>query len=264
MKISIITVVYNRVSTIKDTILSILAQSYNNIEYIVIDGGSTDGTLEVLQSFNKNINILVSEPDQDVIDAMNKGLKLATGDVIGFLNSDDIFFNEYVINEIAYIFLDININACHADLLYTDAKNLNKIVRYWKSCSYEDGLFQKGMMPASPTFYVRRSVYEEHGGFINTRLGPSDFELALRFLHVHKIKSKYIPKIWIKMRIGGDSNKSLFGMIKSSIGALVTLNNYGVSCNFIIYMTRKLINRLNQYLYGYYILKLTNEFNQNT
>lgn len=246
MKISVVTVVLNRVKTIEDTIHSVSSQLYHDFEHIVVDGLSTDGTLEILRSHSDKFTKFVSEPDDGGLDAMNKGIRLASGEVIGFLNSDDVFAHSMVLDEIAEAFSDPSVQACYADLLYTDRDDLQKIVRYWKSSPYSDGLFMKGWMPASPTFYVRRDVYERLGGFDPAFPRQSDFELAIRFLHTNKIKSVYVPKIWVRMRLGGFSSNSLIGVLWNNIEALRSAQKHGLSVS-ALFVIRKILSRVPQY-----------------
>lgn len=203
MKISIITVVWNNVNTIKDAIESVLNQTYKNIEYIIIDGGSTDGTIEVIQSYGNKINKFVSERDEGIYDAMNKGIKLATGDVIGILNSDDFYKSNDVLETVAKEFMVKDIDCLYGDLEYVDQSNTSKVVRYWKSKPYRKGLFQKGWHPPHPTFFVKREIYHKYGMFNTNFKIAADYELMLRFLEKYQIKSSYIPKVLVSMRLGG-------------------------------------------------------------
>jgi glycosyltransferase involved in cell wall biosynthesis len=205
MKISVITVVHNAAATIEDTILSVASQAYRPVEHIIIDGGSTDGTMDLIRKHMDKIAVVKSEPDHGIYDAMNKGLALATGDIVGFLNADDIYADPHALDEIFSAIKEQNVDACYGDLVYVDKANIRKTVRYWKSRDYQDGLFERGWMPAHPTFYTRRWVYEKYGGYDTDYRRQSDFELTLRFLAVHKIKSAYIPKILVRMRRGGVS-----------------------------------------------------------
>jgi glycosyltransferase involved in cell wall biosynthesis len=217
MKISIITVVYNNKNTIRSAIESVLNQTYKNIEYIIIDGGSIDGTVDIIKSYGNKIDKFISEPDNGIYDAMNKGIKLSRGDIVGILNSDDFYaFNnvlEIVINE----FKSKNVDCLYGDLEYVDSKNINKVIRYWKSKPYKEGFFQKGWHPPHPTFFVKRECYEKYGLFNLDFKIAADYELMLRFLEKYKLKSSYIPKTIVKMRIGGESNKSLSNIIKANI-----------------------------------------------
>ena len=218
MKISIITVCFNSASTIEETILSVAAQKYADKEHLVIDGASTDGTVEILRR-HSSIAHWVSEADRGIYDAMNKGVAMASGEIVGTLNADDVYADDTVLSQVAEVFADPAVEACYADLVYVDKHHPDKVVRYWKSCPYKAGLFERGWMPAHPTFFVRRGVYEQFGTFDLNFSRQADFELTMRFLAVHGIKSVYIPRIWVKMRAGGISNNSVRGMIKGNLEA---------------------------------------------
>lgn len=218
MKISIITVCYNSVNTIGHTIKSVASQTHLNKEHIIVDGASKDATMEIVRS-SPSISRFVSEPDLGIYDAMNKGLKLATGDVIGILNSDDFYVDDSVLTQVAEVFANSEIDACYADLVYVDQQDTNKVVRYWKSRTYVPGLFKRGWMPAHPTFFVKREVYEELGDFDLSFRFQADFELTMRFLEIYRITAMYIPKIIIKMRVGGVSNNSIINIVKGNIEA---------------------------------------------
>ena len=217
MKISIITVVYNNKETIKDAIESVLSQTYKNIEYIIIDGGSNDGTIDIIRSYGNKIDVFISEPDNGLYDAMNKGIKLSTGDVIGILNSDDFYVNKFVIEKAANKFKETNCDSLYGDLVYVDYNNTNKVIRYWKSRPFENNLFQKGWHPPHPTFFVKKEIYDKYGLFdLNFKIA-ADYEIMLRFLEKYKISSIYIPEVLVKMRIGGKSNKSLKNILLANI-----------------------------------------------
>jgi len=208
MKISIITVVYNNEATISSAIESVLAQTYKNMEYIIVDGGSTDGTLQRIRSFGDRIDILISEPDMGVYDAMNKGLAQATGDVICILNSDDLYQHEMVIERVVNKFSGSGCDAIYGDLVYVSARNVDRIVRYWKSGSCKSNSFEYGWMPPHPAFFVRKSVYNQYGHFNTMLKSAADYELMLRFVYKNKISLAYIPEVLVKMRAGGLSNFS--------------------------------------------------------
>jgi len=249
MKISIITVVLNNVNTIVDTINSVLCQKYKNIEYIIIDGGSTDGTLSLLKSRRHQLSALVSEPDRGIYDAMNKGLKLANGDVIGFLNADDFYCNSEVISKVAREFeLDSFLEANYADLIYVDKINTSKSIRYFKSSEFKQGLFLKGWCPPHPTFFARKSVYERFGNFNLKYNLASDVDLMMRFLEKYKIKSLYKPETWVKMRMGGVSNKNLKNIWLQNMEILNSIYNNGLTVNPIMFFFYKIISRLKQYI----------------
>lgn len=218
MKISIITVCFNSASTIEETILSVAAQKYADKEHLVIDGASTDGTVAIVRR-HSNIAHWVSEADRGIYDAMNKGIAMASGEIVGTLNADDVYADDTVLSQVAEVFADPAVEACYADLVYVDKHHPDRVVRYWKSCPYKAGLFERGWMPAHPTFFVRRRVHEQFGTFDLNFPRQADFELTMRFLAVHGIKSVYIPRIWVKMRAGGISNNSVRGMIKGNLEA---------------------------------------------
>jgi len=205
MKVSIITVVFNNRPFIEDCIRSVLNQTYRDIEYIVIDGGSTDGTRAVISKYEKYISRCVSEPDQGLYDAMNKGIGYATGDVIGILNSDDVYADEKVISKVADCFLKTQKETCYGDLVYVDYSDINRVTRYWKSGHFHKDLFQRGWMPPHPTFFVRRQVYDKHARFNLSFPRAADYELMLRYLYVNDLSTAYIPECLVKMRTGGKS-----------------------------------------------------------
>jgi glycosyltransferase len=205
MKISIITISFNSENSISETFQSVKNQSFNNYEYLLIDGGSKDGTLPVA-NMQDHISKIVSEPDKGIYDALNKGIKNSTGDIIGFLHSDDTFYDENSLKKIADAF-DDNTDCVFGDLIYTDKDE--KIKRLWKGSDFEKGTFKKGWMPAHPTFYCRRSVYEKWGLYDDSFKIAGDFELMLRFFEKHNIRSKYIPYKLVNMKLGGVSNRSL-------------------------------------------------------
>ena len=216
MKVSIITITYNSESTLIDTIDSVLNQTYKDIEYIIVDGNSTDSTISIIHSYKDKISKFVSEKDNGLYDALNKGIALATGDVIGILHSDDFYTNHHIIENIVKTFNQNHADAVYADLFYVDKNNVNKIHRKWKSGHYTDGMFLNGWMPPHPTFFVKRSVYDKYGSFNLELVSAADYELMLRFIHKHKIKLTYLPEFIIKMRVGGKSNVSLKNRIRAN------------------------------------------------
>lgn len=215
MKISVITAVFNKRDTIAEALDSVLAQSQPDVELIVIDGGSTDGTLEVLQGYSDKISVLVSEPDQGIYDALNKGLRLATAEVVGFLHSDDVFADADSLARIASGFLSEDIDAVYGDLVYVRRDNPQQVVRYWKAGMFTMGRLRQGWMPPHPAFYVRRSVYERLGGFDTSYRIAADYDCMLRFL-TRGIKVVYTPQVLVKMRLGGESNRSLKSILRKS------------------------------------------------
>ena len=215
MKISIITVAYNSASTIEDTIKSVTSQDYDNIEYIIIDGGSTDETMSIVERYSDRIEQIVSEKDKGIYDAMNKGVDRATGDVVGILNSDDFYTDNHVLSKVMSKFTE-ETDAVYADLVYVDQKNTDKIVRKWISGEYKSGAFKKGWMPPHPTFFVRKKIYEKFGSYRLKLRSASDYEFMLRVVHKHGISLAYLPEIIVKMRAGGESNASLKNRIRSN------------------------------------------------
>jgi glycosyltransferase involved in cell wall biosynthesis len=209
MKVSIITVVFNGQDTIKDTVKSVLAQDYPDVEYIIIDGASTDGTMKIIHSYSDRIARIVSEPDQGIYDAMNKGIKLATGDVVGILNSDDFYASSDVISTVVQQFEISQADSVFGDLIFVKPDSLDQVVRYYSSAKFHPKQFAAGWMPAHPTFFVKRWAYEQHGLFKTDYEIASDYELLIRFLAKHQLSYRYIPKVMVKMRAGGVSTKNL-------------------------------------------------------
>jgi glycosyltransferase involved in cell wall biosynthesis len=215
LKISIITSVYNNKDTIKDAIKSVLNQTYKNIEYIVVDGGSTDGTVEVIKQYEDKIDKFISEPDKGIYDGLNKGIKLATGDVIAFLHSDDIYPDNNTIEKIMNLFNKDNVDGVYGDLIYVKKDDINKIIRYWKSCDFNADLLKKGWMPAHPTLFLKKEIYEKYGVFdLNFKIA-GDYDFMLRILKENP-KLKYLPEVLYVMRVGGESNKSLKNIVNKS------------------------------------------------
>lgn len=207
MKISIITVCYNSEETISDTIQSVLSQDYKDVEYIIVDGKSTDRTLEIIQSIKSRIK-LISEKDRGIYDAMNKGINIASGDVIGILNADDVYKNSQVLTAVMDAF-KANVSIVYGDIEYVKYNDLSKVVRKWKAGVFRSGKFKWGWMPPHPGFFIKKSCYESFGLF-NLNLSTSaDYELMLRMLEVHHLSCHYISKTITSMRVGGASNSSL-------------------------------------------------------
>lgn len=231
MKVSIITVVYNNANFIKDAIESVLTQSYENIEYIVIDGASNDGTVEIINRYGNRITHFLSEKDHGIYDAMNKGLKLASGDIVGILNSDDFYISNNVINMVVEAFLYNNVDSVFADLVYVNPDNLTKVVRYYDSSQCFPENFNKAMYPAHPTFFVKRKIYEKYGYFKIDYKIAADFDLMARFLCTYRISYVYLPRPIIKMRIGGVST-SLKSIYTNTKEQLRVCRENGIETNF--------------------------------
>ncbi len=218
MKISIITITYNSEQTVEDTIQSVVSQDFPDIEYIIVDGLSKDGTLGVVNAYTKYINKIISEKDKGLYDALNKGIKAASGDVIGLLHSDDVYADTNVISKVAQQFAaNPEVEGVYADLVFVDRNDTNRVLRTWKAGAFEPDAFKKGWMPPHPTFFVKKSVYDRFGGFNLDLKLSADYELMLRFIHKHGIKISYLPETIVKMRMGGISNTSFFVKLKANI-----------------------------------------------
>jgi glycosyltransferase involved in cell wall biosynthesis len=209
MKVSIITVVYNNQSTIDYAIQSVLSQDYHNIEYIIVDGNSTDGTVKKIQNHKESVNQFISEPDKGIYDAMNKGVKLATGDIIGILNSDDFYANENIISEVVNEFQNKKVDLVFGDIVFVKPENLDKITRYYSSANFYPKKFAWGWMPAHPSCFLKREVYEKYGNFKIDYKIAADYEILTRFMAKYGISYSYIPKVFVKMRTGGVSSANL-------------------------------------------------------
>jgi glycosyltransferase involved in cell wall biosynthesis len=214
VKVTIITATYNSAATIADTLVSVKTQTYPDIEHVVIDGCSKDGTLDIVKK-SGHVNHVLSEPDEGIYDAMNKGIKLASGDIIGILNSDDFYPDDQVIADVVSHFEKTGCDALYADLVYIDPEKNGRIIRKWKSGGFNRNNFLRGWMPPHPTFFVRRSVYERFGVFDTRLKSAADYELLLRFLYLKQVSACYLPRVTVHMRAGGMSNRSLKNRIKA-------------------------------------------------
>ena len=290
MKVSIITVSYNSAKTIGDTISSVQKQSYKNIEYIVVDGNSTDGTVEIVKQYldsSKDVSQDVSqdamqgrsegasqdlpedlsknlpqdlsigalqgvvtkflcEKDKGIYDAMNKGLALATGDIIGVLNSDDFYCSNDVIEQVVLAFQNNNTDCLYGDLNYVDPVDTSKIIRKWRSGSYSKENFLKGWMPPHPTFFVKKSCYENFGTFETQFKSAADYELMLRFLFKESCSAQHLPKVMIHMRAGGVSNVSLKNRVRANREDRLAWKINGLKPKWFT-LLRKPLSKLKQY-----------------
>jgi glycosyltransferase involved in cell wall biosynthesis len=215
MTISIITATYNSAATVRDTLVCIQEQLYPDIEHIIVDGRSTDNTLEIVSRF-PHVKKIISEKDQGIYDAMNKGIRMATGDVIGILNSDDMYTDGLVLSEVAGAFEDPSVMTVYADLQYVQADNPAKVIRTWNSGLYRKKNFYYGWMPPHPTFFVRKEVYEKTGLFDLSLRSAADYELMLRILVKHNFPARYISRVMVKMRAGGMSNASIWNRLRAN------------------------------------------------
>jgi glycosyltransferase len=215
MKISIITATYNSAATVGDTLTSISRQDHSDIEHIIIDGRSKDKTLEIVSGF-PHVSKILSEKDNGIYDAMNKGVRLATGDIIGILNSDDMYTDTNVLSTVAKAFEDPSVMTAYADLQYVAPDNSDKIIRTWKTGEFREKNFYFGWMPPHPTFFVRKEVYEKVGLFNTSLRSAADYELILRILLKYGMSVVYIPRVIVKMRAGGMSNATLWNRIRAN------------------------------------------------
>ena len=215
-KISIITVSYNSGSTIKQTIKSVIDQDYENIEYIIIDGNSSDNTLNVIRQYSEFIHFFISEEDNGIYDAMNKGIANASGDIIGILNSDDFYPNSFIISNVVKSFLKNECDAVYGDLVYVKANDITKIKRYWKAGEYTTKKIKNGWMLPHPTFFVKKSIYLRFGFYDTELKSAADYKMILNLLYKQNISVHYIPMILVYMRLGGHSNKSILSRMKAN------------------------------------------------
>ena len=244
MKVSIITVCFNSAETIEDTIKSILSQDYKDIEYIVVDGGSTDGTLDIISRYKNKIAIVISEPDNGIYDAMNKGFRASNGNIVAALNGDDIYAEKSIVGRMVEFIESKDLDAAYGDLIYVDRCDTGHVKRFWQPGRYKEGSFYHGWVIPHPTFFCRKEIYERHGYFNDKMQIAADFELMLRFIEKHRIKIGYLPEIIVKMRTGGRANV-LRGMIQGNKEIIKSfrLNGLRLSPWFFV---RKPITKISQ------------------
>lgn len=209
MLVSVITATYNSAATVERCVQSVLSQRDVEIDYVIVDGASSDTTLEVVEPYRGDVATMLSERDSGVYDALNKGIARAKGNIIGFLHADDVFADEKVLSRVAAVFTDERIDGCYGDLEYTKPHDANRVLRYWKSSPYKPMAFYRGWMPPHPTLYLRKEVYEKVGTFRTDMQIAADYEFMLRSFLVHKIRTNYLPEVLVRMSWGGISNRSL-------------------------------------------------------
>ena len=228
MKVSIVTVVYNGAATLATAIDSVAQQDYPDIEYIIVDGASQDDSVKVAQQYPETVSKLISEPDQGIYDAMNKGIGMATGDIVGILNADDLYADSSVISAVVQGIQESGADTLIGDLVFVPAENLEKVVRFYSAKSFSLDRFEKGDMPPHPTFFVKRELYKRLGNFNTDFRITSDFDLMLRFLYIAKVSFVYLPKVMVKMRMGGLTNSGLSSKIKLNREIHKSLNANGI------------------------------------
>jgi len=236
MKVSLITVTYNTATYLPHCIESVLNQTYPDIEYILIDGNSTDGTQEIIQAHEDRLAYWVSEPDTGIYDAMNKGIRQATGDMIGMLNADDFYVNPSVIQNVVRKFTTNEIDALYGDVVFVDAEQTEKVKRYYPGKGFSPQQMRRGMMPPHPTFFVKRNLYEQYGLFDTSYEICADYEFMVRLFCVHKISYAYLPQVMVAMRTGGKSTQSLNSNLQINREMLRACQQHNIPTNlFWIY-----------------------------
>lgn len=227
-RISIITATYNSQEFVGDTLASLLSQDYYNREHIIVDGGSSDATLDIISKSGLSVDKLISDKDDGIYHALNKGIEVSSGDVIGFLHSDDIYANPNSLAQVASLFDNSDVGAIYGDLNYVSKDNTDNIVRRWRSGEFDRIKMAKGWMPPHPTFYMRRSLYERYGAFdLNYKIS-SDYDSMLRYLFKHNVRTAYLPEVLVKMRVGGESNKSVFNIMRKTNEDTRILKSHGL------------------------------------
>jgi glycosyltransferase involved in cell wall biosynthesis len=248
VKLSIITVVYNNEKTIKDALNSVLGQTYRDIEYIIIDGKSKDNTVSIIKEYENKLDYFISEKDFGIYDAMNKGIKAASGDIIGILNSDDLYQDSTVLETVMTQFIQSpELDIVYGDLVYVKSDNIDKVIRNWKSNNYHTNFFENGNVPPHPSLFVKKKVYEETGLFNLDFKLAADYELMLRIFKKHNFKSKYINKVIVKMRLGGATNQS-FSNIKKQNKEILLAWKYNKLKVPLLLMPLRILKRLAQFV----------------
>lgn len=250
IKVTLVTATYNSEKYLEDSIKSIIEQSYPNIEHIIIDGKSKDGTLEIVNKYKTHISKWISETDRGMYDAINKGMKLATGNIIGLLHSNDILASSDVIQSIVDIFNEKKVDVVYGDLEYVDPDNLEKIYRIWKGKPYNRNLFKKGWMPAHPTFYIKRELVDKYGGYESHYFSAADYEFMARYLYKHKLTAYYLPKLIVKMRRGGQSNSNLKMRLRANRRDYLAMKKNNIPFPLIVSILKPL-SKLHQYTKKY-------------
>jgi glycosyltransferase involved in cell wall biosynthesis len=241
--LSLITASYNSARTIADTLRSVNVQTYPQIEYLVVDGGSKDDTMAIVGREGQRVTSAVSEPDKGIYDAYNKGLKRATGDVIGFINSDDYYCAPDVIENVMKAFEDPTVEAVHADLVYVDPENTGKIERHWKSRPATVENLRRGFIPAHPTLFLTRAAYDKVGEYDTSYRLAADYDFMLRAFFVHRIKSVYLPQIWVRMRSGGATGASTASIIKQNDEIRASQAAHGLNYPKALFFAHKVLDR---------------------
>lgn len=242
-KLSLITACWNSAKTITDTLRSVNAQTLEDFEYLIVDGGSKDDTMAIVAREGARVTSAVSEPDKGIYDAYNKGLARATGDVIGFINSDDYYCAPDVLEQVMAAFEDPSVEAVHADLVYVDPEDTGKIERHWKSRPATIESLRRGFIPAHPTVFLRRSAYEKVGTFDTTYRLAADYDFLLRTFYVAKVKSVYLPDIWVRMRSGGATGGSASSIMRQNDEIRASQVAHGLNYPKALFLAHKVVDR---------------------
>lgn len=246
-RITLITVCYNSENTIADTLQSVDRQSFSDFEHLVIDGGSSDGTLAIVAAAAAPYRKVFSQKDEGIYDAMNKGLVLSRGEIIGFLNSDDVFAGDDILATVDAAISGNGVDSCYGDLVYVSQSDTEREIRYWKSSTFEPRSFRRGWCPPHPALYIRRAVYERAGMFDRQYRLAADVELMMRFMEKAAMSSLYIPRVMVRMRLGGATNKSMRNIYRQNREILRALASHGLAVSTLGLILPKLVNRLGQF-----------------
>lgn len=252
-KLTLLTACWNSAATVGDTMLSVNAQTYGDIEHIIIDGASKDDTVKICEDIGQRVTQIISEPDKGIYDAYNKGLTHATGDIIGFINSDDFYCTDTVAAQVMAAFEDPAIDAVHADLVYVDAQQTGKIERHWKSKDITKARLRTGFIPAHPTVFLRREVYDRVGNFDLTYRLAADYEFLLRTFYTHGVASRYLPEIWVRMRSGGATGGNMDSILRQNREIRAAQEKHGVHCSQARFWANKVSDRLMQRVRGRFV-----------
>jgi len=246
MKISVITVSFNSEDSIRDTIESVVSQDYADLEYIIVDGASTDNTLEIIKSYGEKISKFVSESDHGIYDALNKGIKLVSGDIIAILHADDLYADKQVLSKVVRAFFEQEVEAVYGDLVYVNNTDVDKISRYWQAGTVDRKKIRNGWMPPHPAFFVRKHLYRDYGAFESKYRIAGDYDFMMRVLWQHRVPSFYLPEVLVKMRLGGVSNRSLSLILRKSREDLEVIRKYRIGG--ILTLLKKNFRKLPQFL----------------
>lgn len=245
-KLTLLTACYNSAATIGDTLRSVNAQDYRDLEHVIIDGASRDETVSICEQVGERITRIVSEPDKGIFDAYNKGLTHATGEVIGFINSDDYYATNRVASQVMQAFEDPSVDAVHADLVYVDPANTSRVERHWRSKPITKRALSSGFIPAHPTVFLRRAVYERIGNFDLSYRLAADYEFLLRAFYTHEVRSRYIPSIWVRMRSGGATGGGIRSVLRQNNEIRAAQDKHGLRCSSVRFYSVKIADRLLQ------------------